>query len=162
MAAGSTYTPLATTTLGSAQTNVVFSSIAGTYTDLVVVFNGSITTGFDAIGLRFNGDTGSNYSRTFLAGNGSAASSGRDSNVTSIQIGIMGTDNSNDIFQIFNYANTTTYKTALARGNSASNATRAGVGLWRNTAAITEVSLTAGSSTFISGSTFTLYGIAAA
>jgi hypothetical protein len=162
MAAGSTYTPIATTTLGSAQTNVVFSSIAGTYTDLVIVFNGSITTGFDAIGLRFNGDTGSNYSRTFLAGNGSAASSGRDSNVTSIQIGIMGTDNSNDIFQIFKYANTTTYKTALARGNSASNSTRAGVGLWRNTAAITEVSLTAGSSTFISGSTFTLYGIAAA
>jgi hypothetical protein len=162
MPAGSTYTPIATTTLGSAVATVTFSSISGSYTDLVIVFNGSITTGFDAIGLRFNGDTASNYSRTFLAGNGSTASSGRDSNATSIQIGIMGTERSNSIFQIMNYSNSTTFKTAIARGNAASNATRAGVGLWRNTAAITEVSLTAGSSTFISGSTFTLYGIASA
>ena len=32
-----TYTPIATTTLGSAGTSVDFNSISGTYTDLVLV-----------------------------------------------------------------------------------------------------------------------------
>lgn len=158
----STYTPLATTTLGSAQSSVSFTSISGSYTDIQIIFAGAITSGFDAIGLQFNGDTATNYSRTYMAGNGSAASSSRDSNQSSIQIGIMGTEQSNSIFNVMNYSNATTYKTALGRGNSSANATRAGVGLWRSTAAINRIDLIAGSSTFISGSTFTLYGIKAA
>jgi len=162
MAAGSTYTPLATTTLGSAASSVSFTSISGSYTDIQIVFSGAITSGFDAIGLQFNGDTGSNYSRVYMAGNGSAASSSLNSGQTSIQIGIMGTEQSNSIFNVMSYSNTTTYKTALGRGNSSANATRAGVGLWRSTSAINRIDLIAGSSTFISGSTFTLYGIAAA
>ena len=40
MAAGSTYTPIATTTLGSAQADVTFSSISGSYTDLVLIIGG--------------------------------------------------------------------------------------------------------------------------
>jgi hypothetical protein len=39
MAAGNTYTPLATQTLGSAAASVTFSSISGAYTDLVLVLN---------------------------------------------------------------------------------------------------------------------------
>jgi len=112
--------------------------------------------------MQFNGDTGTTYSRTILVGNGTTASSSRDSTASSIQIGIMGTDQSNTIWNVMNYANITTYKTVLSRGNSASNSVRANVGLWRNTAAITSIILTAASSTFISGSTFTLYGIKAA
>jgi hypothetical protein len=162
MAAGSTYTPIATTTLGSAASSVSFTSISGSYTDIQIVFSGAITSGFDAIGLQFNGDTGSNYSRVYIAGNGSAASSSLSSSQTSSQIGLMGTEQSNSIFNVMNYANTTTYKTAIARGNSSANATRAGVGLWRSTSAINRIDLIAGSSTFISGSTFTLYGIQAA
>jgi hypothetical protein len=162
MAAGSTYTPIATTTLGSAASSYTFSSIPSTYTDLVLIFNGAITTGFDAIAVTVNGDTGTNYSRTVLSGNGSAASSFNSANATSMQIGIMGTENSNTIFNIQNYSNTTTYKTFLSRANSSANVTRANVGLWRSTSAINRIDLTAASSTFIAGTTFTLYGIAAA
>lgn len=162
MAAGSTYTPIATTTLGSAASSVSFTSISGSYTDIEIKFAGAITTGFDAIGLQFNGDTGTTYSRVYMAGNGSTASSSLNANQSTIQIGIMGTEQSNSLFCIQNYSNTTTYKTALARGNASANATRAGVGTWRSTAAITRIDLIAGSSTFIAGSTFTLYGIAAA
>ncbi len=162
MPAGSTYTPIATTTLGSSASSVSFTSISGSYTDIQIVFAGAITSGFDAIGLQFNGDTGSNYSRVFIAGNGTAASSSLSSSQTTMQIGIMGTERSNSIFNVMNYSNTTTYKTALARGNASANATRAGVGLWRSTSAINRIDLVAGSSTFISGSTFTLYGIASA
>jgi len=156
----STYTPIASQTLSSAAASVTFSGIPQTYTDLVVVFAGSITTGFDAINMQFNGDTGTTYSRTVLTGNGSSATSSRDSNATSMQIGIVGTEQSSSIWNIMNYANTTTNKTVLSRGNSSANSVRANVGLWRNTAAITSITITAASSTFISGSTFNLYGIA--
>ena len=43
MAAGNTYTPIATTTLSSSQNDITFSSIPSTYTDLVIVFNGKST-----------------------------------------------------------------------------------------------------------------------
>ena len=157
-----TYEPIATTTLGSAAAAYSFTSISSAYTDLVLIFNGSITSGFDSIAVTANGDTGTNYSRTVLSGNGSTASSFNSANAASMQIAVMGTENSNSIFQINNYSNTTTFKTFLARSNASANATRASVGLWRSTAAINRIDLTAGSSTFIAGSTFTLYGIKAA
>jgi hypothetical protein len=158
----SAYTPITSQTLSSAAASVTFSSIAQGYTDLVLVFNGAITTGLDAIGIRANNDTGNNYSRTVLSGDGSSASSFNEANVSSMQIGLMGTENSNTIFQIQNYSNATTYKTFLSRANSPSNRVRACVGLWRSTVAINRLDFIAPTSTFISGSTFTLYGIKAA
>ncbi len=59
-----TYEPLATTTLGSAASSVTFSSISGSYTDLVVVFSGTAGGGNSNLILTFNSDTGSNYSWT--------------------------------------------------------------------------------------------------
>jgi hypothetical protein len=58
-----------------------------------------------------------------------------------------------------NYSNTTTYKTILSRSNRAEQATEAFVGLWRNSAAITSISIA--SATFTTNSIFTLYGIKA-
>jgi len=169
MAAGSTYTPIATTTLGSSQTTVTFSSISGTYTDLVLVASMKTVTGPYQPILRFNSDSGSNYSSTVIRGDGSSASSGRHSNQDGIYavpgpgIGTVG-NYLPWIINIQNYSNTTTNKTVLHRFNNASSIVVAGVGLWRNTAAITTVSLTAevNSGDFQSGSTFTLYGIQAA
>ena len=165
----STYTPIATTTLGSAQTTVTFSSIAGTYTDLVLVASMKTTGANYQPILRFNSDTGSNYSSTVVYGNGSSAGSARHTNQNGIYanpgagIGTVG-DYLPWIINIQNYANTTTYKTTVARFSNAASVVNGGVGLWRNTAAITTVSLTAesGSGDFQAGSTFTLYGIKAA
>lgn len=165
MAAGNTYEAIATQTLGSATTTVTFSSIPGTYTDLVVVFQGGITTGPDDIRIRFNSDTGTNYSATLLRGDGSSAISARSSNDTYISwMGYFGTGTAGSvsIVNVNNYSNTTTNKTALNRGSVASNFVNASVGLWRSTAAITSMTLIAGGSTFLSGSIFSLYGIRAA
>ena len=162
MAAGSTYTPLATQTLGSAAASVTFSSISGAYTDLVLVVNANITSGTEDIALTFNGDTGSNYSRTVLLGDGSTAQSARSSSQARIAIGGFSSTIGNAIVSIQNYSNATTYKTALARGNLSTTGAYAVVGLWRNTAAITSVGVATTGSTWTSGSTFTLYGIAAA
>ena len=166
MAAGSTYTPIATTTLGSAAASVTFSSL-GSYTDLVLIVAAQPQTNNDALLLRFNGDTAGNYSYTALQGNGTAASSQRESNKTQGFRIANGFPNSTNyglsIVSIMNYGNSTTYKTAIARGNNAGTQTDAYVGLWRNTAAITSIAIVPESlNTLLTGSTFTLYGIAAA
>lgn len=163
MAAGSTYTPLATTTLGSDAATITFSSISGSYTDLVLVINGTSNQG-DTVGLQFNSDTGTNYSATRLSGNGTAASSGRWSNEAKAYYGVFYTSMTNAIINFQNYSNTTTYKTFIARSNNAGNDVRANVGLWRSTSAITSITLNFydGTSKYSSGTVATLYGITAA
>jgi hypothetical protein len=164
MAAGSTYTPIATTTLGSAQTSYTFTSISGSYTDLYLVIAGSGAVSGGNMLLQFNSDTGSNYSTTILYGDGSSAGSARASGATSMNIGDLdATVQSNTLVSIMNYSNTTTYKTALGRSNRSAVATTAKVGLWRSTSAITSVKVFFNTAdVFTSGSTLTLYGIQAA
>jgi len=171
MAAGSTYTPIATTTLGSAQASVDFTSIPATYTDLVVIFNGQAAGSLNNLEMQFNGDTGTNYSDTYLSGNGTSASSGRESATkASILIGNNGNPPASGssfdivIVNIMNYANTTTYKTALTRANNAANGVDAIVGLWRATpAAITSIKIFIKSGNNLNtGTNATLYGIKAA
>jgi hypothetical protein len=166
MAAGSTYTPLATTTTASSAASVTFSSISGAYTDLVIVSNGGSSTSTD-LHIQFNGDTATNYSRTVLSGSGTAATSTRQSSVAYYRASAQGYLNTSfpnfvGLINIMNYSNTTTYKTALSRTNNAGTGLDASVGLWRNTAAITSITLFTDVGTFTNGSTFTLYGIASA
>ena len=164
MAAGNTYEAIATQTLGSAASSVTFSSITGTYTDLILIFDGTTASG-GYPSLRFNGDTGTNYSATVMRGNGSAAGSTRYSTANEMDIAMgspLSTSQNNIIIQVMNYSNSTTYKTILARTNNASVETGAGVGLWRSTSAITSVTLKSNSPNFDVGSTFSLYGIKAA
>ena len=161
----STYTPIATTTLGSATNSVTFSSIPSTYTDLVLITNtqrdtsGSGPVGFSA---QFNSDTGSSYSQTAVVGDGSSAYSGRDSNITAALIALAPDSQwGNSIVNVMNYANTTTYKTVLTRINTITNYTGAFVALWRNTAAINTITIS-GTVNIKAGSTFTLYGVKSA
>jgi hypothetical protein len=157
-----TYTPIASITLGTAASSVTFSSIPQTYTDLVIVINGA--TDADAnLNIYMNGDTSSIYSETNLYGNGSTATSTRTSGSTNIGIGGIssGTDEQGtNILQIFNYSNTTTFKTTIARANN-STYVQVRTGLRRSTDAITSLTIVASGTTFLTGSTFNLYGIQA-
>ena len=86
---------------------------------------------------------------------------------TSAVSGFNGTDSaigsgSKTIHNVMNYANTTTYKTAIARYGTATSLTLAQAGLWRSTAAVTSLTILVLGSTFTAGSTFNLYGIKAA
>jgi hypothetical protein len=158
-----TYEPIATNTLGSSAATVTFSSIPATYTDLVIISYPKFSSAGQMI-TNFNGDTGTNYSITYLIGDGSGPGSNRFSNqgaigTTPTQIN---TVEHIVIQHIMNYSNTTTNKTMLQETRQAANAVWELVGLWRNTAAITSVVLTGSSANFAAGSTFTLYGIKAA
>lgn len=151
-----TYTPIATTTLGSANNSVTFNSFSG-YTDLVLVFTESTSTA-TSVFLRFNGST-SGYSRTFIAGDGSTASSARATNQDRLYV-IGGTTNLNfHKVDIQNYSNSTTFKTVLWNSTSPNSAVYRGVSLWQTTGAITSIEVGCNSGNFNTGSTFTLYGI---
>lgn len=161
-----TYEPIESKTLATAVSTLTFSSIPQTYTDLVLIFSGNAASGsIDSILMRFNGDTATNYSFQILDGNGSSASAGLASNQTSVNTSlIIGSEVSNNIWQIFNYSNATTFKTVIGRGNVAGSYVRLAAGMWRKTPeAITSITLFHASSiNFVVGSTFTLYGIKAA
>ena len=161
----STYEPIATQTLGSSAATVTFSSIPSTYTDLVVVFTGQQTPATTANGAYFtlNNDTGNNYSRTDIDGDGTTASSGRSTSAPYIQNIVFKNVQNTTIINIFNYANSTTYKTILSRTNTSNQSVNAIAGLWRSTAAINRIDFAIQSAqSFTAGSTFTIYGIKAA
>jgi hypothetical protein len=168
MPAGSTYSTIATTTTSGSASTYTFSSIPSTYTDLFLVVNGTNSSGStEDLMCRFNGDTGSNYSRTYLEGTGSVTSSGRTTNAVYAIIGgyIGAGQNFVSIFQFLNYSNTTTNKTSISRASIATGTygLYTTAGLWRSTAAINSIQVfwpSAG--TFGNGTTLTLYGIAAA
>ena len=166
MAAGLTYESIATTTLSSSSASVTFSSISGSYTDLIAIFNGGSTSAGMDIRCRFNGDSGSNYSFTFVTGNGSTASSNRATSQTFMPLDYNGYLNNSiqtvSIINLMNYSNSTTYKTTISRFNTTSYGTDAAAGLWRSTSAITSIEFFPSANSFLTGSTFTLYGITAA
>jgi hypothetical protein len=167
MPAGNTYESIATQTLGSTAATVTFSSIPSTYTDLVLVVQAK-ASGAAQLCIKFNNTT-TPYSTRTLNGNGSAASSSSTTNVafSYMQLGyfdyIDTTFSYNGIVNIMNYANTTTNKTVLHRGNNAGTGVGATVGMWGNTAAINRIDLVPAAASFFDiGSTFSLYGIASA
>jgi hypothetical protein len=160
-----TYDSIATTALSTSATEVNFTNISGSFTDIILVGRFSSTTLiFGGMNLRFNSDSGSNYSYTLIEGTGSAATSARASNTTLMEMGYNGTNDStqNIVINIQNYSNTTTNKTAISRYNSAAGQVMGYVGMWRNTAAITSIRFAVNNQAFATGSTFSLYGIRAA
>jgi hypothetical protein len=156
----STYEPIATTTLGTASTTITFSSIPSTYTDLRIVLTGRTNAGAgNVVTIRFNSDTATNYSWTYISGNGTTASSLRTTSATSISTGLYLTNNANistGFVDIFSYAGSTNKTVLLQSINQVF--IRNVVALWRSTSAITDITLTSSNAMEI-GTTATLYGI---
>jgi hypothetical protein len=173
-----TYEPIATTTLGSAAADVTFSSISGSYTDLILSFsNVKMASGTDtAINFQVgNGsvDTGSNYSFTIMGARSASSTpfsnrldnttTGRSNWYTSITTSQAGIS----LMHFMNYSNTTTYKTILTNsrvdpGDANYSGVETIVNLWRSTSAINTIKVMPNSGNFATGSMFTLYGIKSA
>jgi hypothetical protein len=151
-----TYTPLATTTLGTAVSSITFGSIPGTYRDLILVIQAN-TSAVNTVRLRFNGDTGGNYNQISLSSNPIAHG------ISSIEIGMIQAQTTTGymgIANIMDYSATDKEKVLIARADSAATATLMNAGRWGNTAAITSILVTTGgANTFSIGTTMALYGI---
>lgn len=166
MAAGNTYVAIATATASGSVATIDFTSIPQTYTDLVLVYNGTVSANW--IWVRPNSDSNANYSWTRLLGTGSSPSTGKVTrgsgapNDRRLELGAAYTGEiATNIFTFSNYSNTTTAKTVLSRFNSSSGYVGAAVGLWNSTAAISTITVgNDNAANFSAGATFNLYGIA--
>lgn len=170
------YFPLQVITVGSAgASSVEFTNIPNTYTHLQVRAIGRTArsgNSGDTVAMRFNSDTGNNYARHLLYGDGSAAGTDAATSTSSIVFSrfsaatatasIYGTG----VVDVLDYANSNKYKTLRSLGGvdlNGSGELYFASGVWMNTNAITSIqmiSLT--SSSFNQYSQFALYGVKSA
>jgi hypothetical protein len=148
-------------------TSVTFSSIPSTYKHLQIRFTHKTATAGAQLRLQFNSDTGTNYSRHKLQGNGTTAAATGNATVAFMYIGSDGSGSdttylTTGICDIHDYASSTKNKTmrnivGIDKNGSGDIALYSGA--WYNTNAITSITITSDGANFASGSTFALYGI---
>ena len=151
--------------------NIEFTSIPSTFKHLQLrlALRGSATGSFISPPLQVNGDTASNYGQHYLVGSGTAASSGANTPSSAFFYPDCAGSSAAascfaiTVFDLLDYADTNKYKTGRALTGLDLN----GSGdieliscLWRSTAAVTSIKITAPSSgTFVQYSHAALYGI---
>ena len=165
-ASTTSYESISTVTVGSGgASSVSFSSIPSTYKHLQVRFIANDSAATD-IYVRFNGDTGSNYWRHYLYGQGTAATAGADAAANDkVSIGFTSTSAGyfgGGVVDILDYQNTNKNKTTRSLCGYDANGSGYVVlfsGLWSSTAAISSMNIFPTSGNFNQYSTFALYGI---
>ncbi len=158
-----------TVTVGSGgAASVSFSSIPSTYKHLQLRYMSADSrtgsgTGSSNLYWKINGDTGTNYSFHELYGTGASAGAGAVANYAGwITYGGNSTTWGGGVIDFLDYADTNKYKTVRAltgaddNGDGFIELTSAN---WRNTAAITSLSVTPLTPNFLQYSSFALYGI---
>lgn len=161
----SSYESIATTVVGSGgSSTITFSSIPSDYKHLQVRGFFSNSSG-SVIRGRFNSDSGNNYSRHYVYGDGSSAVSGNDVNFDYATFGYNAGTSANysgSVIDILDYSSTTKNKTVRTLTGSDNN----GSGLlvfyssgWYNTAAINSITITSTGTNFTQYTSFALYGI---
>ncbi len=171
----SSYESIASATGTGSSTTITFNSIPATYKHLQIrgiasdVYSG--VHGTTVVLVQFNSDTGSNYTRHSLYGNGSTVSAAGNANLTSMGInggltyGTATNVYAASIIDILDYADTSKFKTMRYFSGADRNATDSsyyitlGSGLWRSTSAITSITLTSNNDNFTTATQFALYGI---
>lgn len=167
------YESIATTTVSGNSTNSInFNSFSG-YTDLIIQINNQMS-GASGIKIRFNSDTGSNYSFTTMQGYSDAPNSYRVANASSIYNNLVFGDSTTanvytpQTIQIQNYRNTNVFKSLIWRWGTTNYAGGNGdmgaiLGMWRSTSAITSIEISVWNAVnFIAGTNATIYGIKSA
>jgi hypothetical protein len=156
-------------TVGAAgASSVTFSGIPQTgYTDLVVKVSCQGSIANSTFIMQFNGSA-TGYTSRYLRGSGTAANSYTQvdfgtNGITGTYMAGSGSAFDNGEFYVPNYTSAN-YKSASSDAVDERNTTAAyamlAAGLWSNTAAITSLSISADTGSFLQYSTFYLYGVA--
>lgn len=159
------YESIATINGDGSSLTLTFSSIPSTYKHLQIRALFWDSSGNTNI-MRFNGDTGNNYGRHELLGDGASVSASGSASSSQIRIGYNPalSPGCAAIIDIHDYADTSKYKTARALSGwsyqpiDTVGQLKFNSGVWMNTAAITSISFTSGFA-FTTSTTFALYGI---
>lgn len=166
-----TYTLISSYTASGSVANIDFTSIPATYTDLIVMH--SIRTDranyTDGVQIRFNGDSGANYTDIALYGYGTGNATSKNSAVTWVSAGKASASTAtasvfgNSYVYIPNY--TSAYQKSIsADGVSENNSSSAwdelDAGIWTGTTTINRITLYPALGTnFVQYSTAYLYGV---
>jgi hypothetical protein len=154
------------TTLSGA--SVTVSSIPSTYTNLLIVLSNYYTSTTDELTqIRFNGDSGTNYTYSRIRNIGTTVTGASSLSATSAEINVRSTDantsgkTANAEVQVFRYADTTPNKfysyTASAVESTNNVCSVTGTGNYKGTSAISSVTIVAGIN--FSGGTVYVYGV---
>lgn len=160
----STYEPISTYTVSSTDTTITFNSIPATYTDLRLIASEKYTTGTNCF-IRFNNDSGSNYSRIVCYGGttyGGSLTSSKNFNQTESYIHVANGTSSIPKYttiDIFNYLATSSYKPFMMVEGSPDDYWSRAICLYRGSSAISRIDLIVNTGSWSAGSIFTLYGI---
>jgi len=167
-ASTTSYESIATVTVGSGgSSSISFTSIPSTYKHLQIRGLGRDSTSNNAyLLIRFNSDSGANYARHWLTGSGASATANGFADTTEIGAPYSLPSTASNTFgasiiDILDYTNTNKYKTVKSFAGWDANGSgyiTLSSGFWRNTNAITSITLT-NESTFAQYSQFALYGI---
>lgn len=168
------YDSIATTVVGSGgASSVTFSSIPSTYTHLQVriTAKGNRSIAIENGYLTFNGDSNNNYNNHNLYADGTTVYAGVNNSDPGMLIytfaGNGGQSDSNvfgaGVIDILDYTSTNKFKVSRALAgydNNTQGLLGLNSGLWRNTNAITSLTLTpTGGTAWLQNSSFALYGI---
>lgn len=165
----SSYESIATVSGTGSSGTITFSSIPSTFKHLQIRAIGRDTTAATtrSIDVRVNSDTGSNYARHLLNGNGTAVSATGADTVSAMDFGLVtGASAAANtmgvlIVDVLDYASTSKYKTfRVFNGEDRNGAGNIYInsGLWMSTSAITSISFIV-STAWTTSTTFALYGI---
>jgi len=166
----STYTLIASNTLTTTTSSITFSAIPSTFTDLVVRISarGSNAAVGTQLGVRYNNNSSTIYSNTYLTGNGSAASSSRisENNGDEVNNGTSGNSSTSNTFgsteiYIPNYtvsANKPISWFTVSENNATTAHITTSASLFGSTTAISSLVINYNTS-LLSGSSFYLYGL---
>ena len=162
-----TFELIASSTVGSGgATDITFSSIASTWTDLVVKgsLRGSRSDFYDSLDVEFNGSAGSSR---YLYGIGASGSQGSGTFATRIRVQLTGATATSNTFANFemyvpNYASSNFKSTsidAVGENNATDAYANLSAGLWSSSSAITSIKLYFPSFNILEHSTAYLYGV---
>lgn len=165
-----TYDPIATITKSSESAGFYFASIPQTYTDLILIMSITKASANVAnIHFRVNNDTSTNYSSTDYGYDGNSCFMGYSTNTSVGKIWQNSMSGTGDVVacevHFMDYANTTKYKSVIARGNKIGTSGDTGasyleLNTWRSTAAISIIDIIDTSTrNYGIGSSATLYGV---
>ena len=140
-----------------------FTSIPSTYKHLQVRAMAKMASNGD-VACYVNSDTGSNYNRHYILGDGSSAAAGYQTSfgLEPAYVGVSATAFGVFVQDFLDYQNTNKFKTTRSLGGVDTNGGGLVIlysGLWRSTSAITSIKYEAPSTTFSQYSQFALYGI---
>ena len=173
------YDSIATTTVGAGGTSTItFSSIPATYTHLQLrgIARTSAGGNSDFVVVRFNSDSGANYSRHAVVGSGAGTYTEAEANATNVRFDPAAASGATTsvfgvgVIDILDYANTSKYKTTRNLSGFDNNGVgtnpwdkgfiQLASGNWRSTSAVSTITLTSGNGgNFVQYTQFALYGI---